>query len=165
MYLKGKTPKVAYSPVATPYGTFTLCHNEKEVLEFYFPKKFRVPVKLKRTRFSNRIESRLKELFIGKKPLPRIPVKLEGSAFEIKVLKEIRKIPYGKTKTYSDISKKANSPKSARAVGNVCRKNRVPIFIPCHRVVTKNAGIGNYSSGKNWKKLLLDIEKGIEITT
>ncbi|MCK4947215.1 MAG: methylated-DNA--[protein]-cysteine S-methyltransferase [Candidatus Aureabacteria bacterium] len=163
MYLKGKTPKVIYSPVATPFGIFTLCHNEKEVLEFCFPEKFRIPINLKRTRFSNRIESRLKSMFLHGKPLPRIPVKLEGSAFELKVLKEIRKIPHGKTKTYSDISTRTNFPKSARAVGNVCGKNRMPIFIPCHRVVTKNAGIGNYSSGKKWKKLLLDIEKKHEM--
>ena len=78
--------------------------------------------------------------------------------FEISVLKETRKIPYGKTKTYSDIAKAIGKPKAARAVGNALGKNRTPILIPCHRVIKSDGGLGGFSMGLKWKKKLLEQE-------
>ncbi len=51
-------------------------------------------------------------------------------------------------------------PKGARAVGNACGKNPIPIIIPCHRVVAGNGGLGGYTGGIGIKKKLLRIEKG-----
>ena len=79
--------------------------------------------------------------------------------FEISVLKETRKIPYGKTKTYSDIAKAIGKPKAARAVGNALGKNRTPILIPCHRVIKSDGSLGGFSMGLEWKRRLLKLER------
>ena len=79
--------------------------------------------------------------------------------FEISVLRETQKIPYGKTKTYSDIAKAIGKPKAARAVGNALRKNRAPILIPCHRVIKSDGTLGGFSMGLELKKKLLALER------
>ena len=79
--------------------------------------------------------------------------------FEISVLEETRKIPYGKTKTYSDIAKAIGKPKAARAIGNALRKNRTPILIPCHRVIKSDGRLGGFSMGLEWKRKLLKLER------
>jgi len=84
-------------------------------------------------------------------------LKLEGTEFEIKVWKEIIKIPRGSIKTYKEIACDLNRPKSARAVANACGKNpHVPI-IPCHRVIRSDGFLGGYSGkgGIEMKKQLL----------
>jgi len=78
--------------------------------------------------------------------------------FEVSVLKETRKIPYGETRTYSDIAKAIGKPKAARAVGNALRKNRTPILIPCHRIIKSDSSPGGFSMGLEWKKKLLELE-------
>jgi len=72
----------------------------------------------------------------------KVDVKLNVTPFQLKVLKQLELIPYGKTKTYGEIAKKLKT--SPRAVGNACRNNPVPIIIPCHRVISAN-GMGGYS--------------------
>jgi len=72
----------------------------------------------------------------------KIDVKLDVTPFQEKVLNQLVLIPYGETKTYGEIAKKLKT--SPRAVGNACRRNPVPIVIPCHRVVASK-GLGGYS--------------------
>ncbi len=76
-----------------------------------------------------------------------------GTAFQQSVLKALRQIPYGCTQTYGDIAKKLNT--SPRAVGNACRRNPIPIIIPCHRVVAAN-GLGGYDGAT--EGVLLDMK-------
>ena len=71
-----------------------------------------------------------------------IPCMIEGTSFQKKVWNELVKIPAGKVVSYGALAKKLGT--SARAVGNACRKNPVPVVIPCHRVVSAT-GIGGYS--------------------
>jgi O-6-methylguanine DNA methyltransferase len=84
--------------------------------------------------------------------------KLIGTKFEKQVWREIIKIPYGTTKTYSEIAVAINKPKSYRAVANACGKNKLCLFVPCHRVTGKN-NIGGYKWNIQRKKLLLEFEK------
>ena len=87
-------------------------------------------------------------------------MKLIGTSFQIKVGKEIIKIPKGKTKTYKEIAINIGHPNSARAVANACGKNPYPGTIPCHRVVRSDGKIGGYSGpgGVTQKKRLLQEE-------
>ena len=87
-------------------------------------------------------------------------MKLIGTSFQIKVWKEIVKIPKGKTKTYKEIAINIGHPNSARAVANACGKNPYPGTIPCHRVVRSDGKIGGYSGpgGVTQKKRLLQEE-------
>ena len=76
----------------------------------------------------------------------KVDVLLNVTPFQGQVLKQLQKIPYGETRTYGEIAKILKT--SARAVGNACRKNPVPIIIPCHRVVAAS-GIGGYDGAKS----------------
>ncbi|OCX42246.1 cysteine methyltransferase [Campylobacter ornithocola] len=85
------------------------------------------------------------------------PLSIHGSEFEQKVYKALTKIPYGQTKTYQEIAIFINHPKAFRAVGNANSKNKLAIFIPCHRVVAKNH-LGGYNGGLDIKIKLLQLE-------
>ena len=88
-------------------------------------------------------------------------MKLEGTEFQIKVWKEISKIPYGETRTYKDLAVAIGRPNSSRAVANACGKNPYAPIIPCHRVVRSDGKLGGYSGdgGIATKKRLLEEEK------
>jgi methylated-DNA-[protein]-cysteine S-methyltransferase len=71
-----------------------------------------------------------------------VKLRLQGTAFQQSVWCELQKIPFGKVKTYGELAKILNT--SARAVGNACRRNPVPLIVPCHRIVAAT-GIGGYA--------------------
>ena len=85
---------------------------------------------------------------------------LKGTEFQIKVWKELSKIPKGEVRTYKQIAKSIGKPRSSRAVANACAKNPYPIVIPCHRVIRSDGLIGGYSGhgGIKRKKELLQKE-------
>lgn len=90
------------------------------------------------------------------------PILLDGlKPFTISVLTACRKIPHGQTNSYSELAKKINKSKAARAVGNALAQNPLPLIIPCHRVVRLNGSYGNFSAigGKKLKQKLLKLEK------
>jgi len=82
------------------------------------------------------------------------------TAFQKRVLDSTRKIPYGKTLSYAELADKAGSPQAARAVGNVMASNRVPILVPCHRVVASDGKLGGFSApqGTDLKRRMLEME-------
>ena len=81
--------------------------------------------------------------------------------FRTRVLEATRRIAYGRTLTYAQLAEKVGCPRGARAVGNVMASNRVPILIPCHRVVAR-CGLGGFSApqGVSLKDLMLRMERG-----
>ena len=80
--------------------------------------------------------------------------------FEKKVLRALSQVPPGKVVSYGELARGAGFPGAARAVGSVMRKNRLPIILPCHRVLRAGGSLGNYSQGLSWKKRLLALEAG-----
>ena len=86
--------------------------------------------------------------------------RLVGTKFQIKVWKEISKIPIGEIRTYKEIACKIGKPKSYRAVANACAQNRHLIVIPCHRVIRSDGKVGKYNGkeGEKRKKKLLKKE-------
>ena len=92
----------------------------------------------------------------------RLPLKLGGTAFQQRVWRALQRIPAGRTLSYGVLAKKLDT--SARAVGNACRANPVPIIVPCHRVVASN-GVGGFMGKRagaplNLKHWLLAHERG-----
>jgi methylated-DNA-[protein]-cysteine S-methyltransferase len=83
------------------------------------------------------------------------------SVFQRRVLEECRKIPFGTTLSYGQLAARAGSARAYRAVGNCMAGNKIPIIIPCHRVVQSSGGLGSYSApgGVRMKKRLLSMEK------
>ena len=99
------------------------------------------------TRLGKEVQSQLIAYFDQKLKKFDIPVHIEGSEFSLKVFKEMSNIPYGKTKSYKQVAEKIKQPKSARAVGRVSGSNKIPIIIPCHRIVGSNGELVGYSGG------------------
>lgn len=98
------------------------------------------------------------KLYFDKK-LKKFSVALDinGTEFEKSVYSELQKIEYGKTKSYKDIAKSIGNEKAYRAIGNANGKNKIPIILPCHRVLAAN-GLGGYSGGIDKKIFLLNLE-------
>ncbi len=84
----------------------------------------------------------------------------ELTTFQRDVLEATRRIPYGETRTYAALAEEAGHPRAARAVGNVMARNRVPIIVPCHRVVASGGKWGGFSApqGVSLKRRILDME-------
>ena len=85
---------------------------------------------------------------------------MQGTPFQKKVWNELKKIPFGATRSYTEIAIAIGHPNSARAVANACGKNPCPIKIPCHRVIRSDGSLGGYSAegGRNAKEKLLQLE-------
>lgn len=105
------------------------------------------------------IMSELDGYFSGLNKEFTIQTEPEGTEFQKMVWKSISEIPYGETRTYSEIARDIGRPKSARAVGGACNKNPIPIIIPCHRVVGAKGKLTGYAGGIELKKKLLELEK------
>lgn len=96
----------------------------------------------------------------GHAPRLNLPLDLKASAFQLKVWEALKAIPYGTTRTYSEVARAVGQPKAARAVGHACATNPVAVIIPCHRVVQTGGGLGGYGWGLKRKRILLDAERG-----
>ena len=82
-----------------------------------------------------------------------------GTAFQQAVWKALCEIPYGQTKSYSDVANHINKPAAVRAVGAAIGKNPILITVPCHRVVGKNGSLTGFRGGLEMKKQLLELEQ------
>ena len=100
----------------------------------------------------------LAEYFAGERREFTVPLAPEGTAFQRSVWDELRRIPYGETASYKDVSTRLGKPDAAIAVGQANRKNPIPIIIPCHRVIGANGRMVGYTGGMHIKKALLAIE-------
>jgi methylated-DNA-[protein]-cysteine S-methyltransferase len=80
------------------------------------------------------------------------------SGLQQQVLRAVADIPFGALKTYGDIAEAVGRPGACRFVGNTMAKNPFPIFVPCHRVVRRNGGIGGFGGGPDLKTRLIAFE-------
>src|SRR5687768_9715662 len=87
-----------------------------------------------------------------------IPVDVRGTAFQERVWQELRKIPPGETRSYTEIAAAAGNPNAVRAAGSANGANHVPVLIPCHCVVRSDGSLGGYAYGLEIKKKLLERE-------
>ena len=108
----------------------------------------------------------LAEYFAGERTEFDLPLKPTGTAFQLRVLEELRKIPYGTTCSYSDIAERIGRPKAVRAVGAANGRNPIPIIIPCHRVIGAGGDLTGFGGGLAAKEALLKLEfdtRGFEL--
>ncbi|PQO35270.1 cysteine methyltransferase [Blastopirellula marina] len=93
----------------------------------------------------------------------KVPTDLShGTPFQQKIWEACQRIPYGEVVTYGELARLAGRPGAARAVGTAMSQNRIPLIIPCHRVISAGNKIGGFTSpqGISLKKRLLDLEAG-----
>lgn len=105
------------------------------------------------------LDEQLDRYFDGKDPHFSVQMELHGTEFQKKVWQACATIPFGETRSYSDIAHMIGNPKATRAVGSALGKNPIPIIIPCHRVLRANGELGGFAGGLEVKQKLLKIEK------
>ncbi|MBF2398796.1 methylated-DNA--[protein]-cysteine S-methyltransferase [Listeria marthii] len=88
-----------------------------------------------------------------------VPIDLAATPLQLEVFNALQAIPYGETRTYTEIAEQINRPKAVRAVGTAIGKNPLLLVIPCHRVIGKNGKLTGYSGGIAMKEALLTLEK------
>ncbi len=103
----------------------------------------------------------LNRYFSGKLAQFTCPIDLLGTPFQIRVWKELMKIPYGSTMTYKHLARRVSAPNATQAVGRANSSNPLPIIVPCHRVLGTNGALVGYSCGVKTKELLLRLEGAI----
>jgi len=91
----------------------------------------------------------------GKEPHLDLPTDVQATAFQRRVWEELRKIPYGATRTYSEVARAIGRPKAVRAVARACSTNPTSVVVPCHRVVREDGNPAGYRWGAERKRALL----------
>ncbi|WP_200089241.1 methylated-DNA--[protein]-cysteine S-methyltransferase [Salicibibacter cibi] len=104
------------------------------------------------------IRQQFQEYVGGERKDFELPFELEGTFFQKQSWKALQAIPYGETKSYSEIARLINRPQAIRAVGHANSINPFPIIFPCHRVIGKSKSLTGYAGGLEMKKQLLRIE-------
>lgn len=101
----------------------------------------------------------LEEYFSGYRREFQLPLSLKGTGFRRKVWEKLCEIPYGESRSYSELAAAVGNPRACRAVGMANHDNPVMVVVPCHRVLGKDASLTGYAGGLEMKKALLDLEK------
>lgn len=103
----------------------------------------------------------LRQYLQGMRKELKFPLDLRGTSFQLQVWHALSKIPYGQTRSYSEIAQLIRKPSSARAVGAAIGANPILIIVPCHRVIGKNGALTGYRGGLQMKTNLLQLEHAL----
>ena len=95
----------------------------------------------------------------GRLPHLNLPIDVQATAFQRRVWQELLAIPYGDTRSYSEVARALGQPTAARAVARACATNPVAVLIPCHRVLREGGALGGYRWGLERKKAMLEQER------
>ncbi len=146
---------------ATEKGVCSVCIGDEDtLLEKAFQKEYPM-ADIRRdsdgTPLYNWVEVLVRHLN-GQQPHLDLPLDVQATAFQWRVWQVLQAIPYGETRSYSQIAQTIGQPTAARAVANACATNPVAIAVPCHRVVRENGKTGGYRWGETRKQQLLKKE-------
>jgi methylated-DNA-[protein]-cysteine S-methyltransferase len=101
----------------------------------------------------------LDDYFGGRRTVFDLALDMRGlPEFTLRVLSELARVPYGQTATYGELAERAGNPRASRAVGTVMNRNRIPIVLPCHRIVGSSGELVGYGGGLDRKERLLRLE-------
>lgn len=162
--------KQIYSEYNSPLGKIYIVLNEKGICRVDFGEESFELFKARTENLSEdeygcrHVIQQLGEYFKGKRKKFTIPLSIQGTMFQQEVWQALISIPYGDTKSYGEVGKIIGKPKGAQAIGQANKANKIPIFIPCHRVISRNGNIGGYMGKTNGKEIdikqfLLNLER------
>lgn len=100
----------------------------------------------------------LREYFEGERRIFQVPLDLRGTAFQLRVWRELAKIPYGFTASYGEIALRVRNARAGQAVGRAVGANPVPIIVPCHRIIGHDGALVGFGGGLPTKEKLLELE-------
>lgn len=151
-----------YCYLTTPIGELLLAGDDDALCLVGFPEgKLRYEPEPGWTRNEKPFaaaRAQLGEYFAGTRKHFDLPLKLNGTEFQLRVLQELQRIPYGETTSYGDIAQRIGRPKAVRAVGAANGRNPIPIIVPCHRVIGSNGSLTGFGGGLGAKRALLQLE-------
>jgi methylated-DNA-[protein]-cysteine S-methyltransferase len=161
---------VAYTAADSPFGTLLLARTPRGLVRVGLPNQdpdelladlaTRVsPRVLEAPAQLDEVRRELDLYFDGK--LDRFDLPLDwqlSEGFQLAVQRRIAKIPYGETRTYTEMAKKAGNERAVRAAGTACGRNPIPLVVPCHRVLRTSGALGGYGGGLPMKRALLELE-------
>lgn len=101
----------------------------------------------------------LREYFAGKRQAFDLPLDPRGTPFQLRVWRALADIPYGTVISYKELARRVDRPRGFQAVGQANRRNPLPIFLPCHRVVGTDGSLTGYAGGLEVKEFLLERER------
>ncbi|OOM70587.1 bifunctional transcriptional activator/DNA repair enzyme Ada [Clostridium puniceum] len=165
VYRKQQTPILSssdeyYYIYDTKLGQLTIACNEDAVISVRFgDNTTNYAGEYKRTELIDRTILEIREYIGGSRKFFDIPLAPKGTDFQISVWDALRTIPYGETRSYSQVAEVIGSPKASRAVGMANNHNPIMLLIPCHRVVGKDGSLVGYAGGIERKKWLLELEQ------
>ncbi|WP_226567062.1 methylated-DNA--[protein]-cysteine S-methyltransferase [Bacillus stratosphericus] len=154
-----------YTVYSAPVGEIYILEKDGFIVEVMFDdepfmtKKQVAHLKKEDTSVLREAKKQLHEYFHGHRKVFDLPLKQSGSSFQEQVWEALSAIPYGESRSYADIAEEIGNPKAVRAIGQANRRNALPIFIPCHRVIGKDRSLTGYAGTKtDMKAVLLELE-------
>jgi methylated-DNA-[protein]-cysteine S-methyltransferase len=161
---------VAYATADSPFGPLLLAQTSRglvrvglpnqdsdelliDLAERVSPRVLEAPAEL------DEVRRELDLYFAGK--LDRFDLPLDwrlSGGFRRRVLRAIDRIPYGQTRTYTEMARRAGNERAVRAAGSACGSNPIPLVVPCHRVLRTGGALGGYGGGLPMKQALLELE-------
>jgi methylated-DNA-[protein]-cysteine S-methyltransferase len=146
----------------SPLGPLTIAAARGGIRNLFFPGRARnFAERDRRPGLLDNAVQQLEEYFGGERQRFELELEIGGSAFQRSVWRELLRIPYGTTASYSEIANRIGRPGEAREVGGAIGRTPVPIVIPCHRVVAADGALTGYGGGLHRKEALLDLERRI----
>ena len=161
---------VAYTEVDTPVGRLLLAATPRGLVRITFPvestemalEQLASTISPRVLESPERLDDVRRELdlyFDGRLRDFDLPLDWQLTrGFYRKVLRATARIPYGKTRSYTEMAKRAGSPRAVRATGTALGSNPLPIVVPCHRVLRSGGALGGYGGGLDVKQSLLELE-------
>jgi methylated-DNA-[protein]-cysteine S-methyltransferase len=161
---------VAYATADSPFGTLLLAKTPRGLVRLGLPgEDVEAIVADLAGRISPRVlqdparldEERreLDDYFAGRHAF-ELPIDWQLSGgFLLRARQGIAAIPYGETRTYTDLARAAGNERAVRAAGSACSRNPIPLVVPCHRVLRSDGSLGGYAGGLEMKERLLELEQ------
>ncbi len=160
---------VGFDIVDSPVGELLVAASDRGVASIWFDPdpdehldrlaRIAGPRVLRSPRSVDDARRELDEYFAGRRRAFDLALDLRTlPPFTVSVLGELARVPYGETTTYGALARRVGRPNAARAVGTVMNRNRIPIVLPCHRVVGSTGDLTGYAGGLDRKRTLLELE-------
>jgi len=156
--------KLAYKLVASPIGMLKLVASTKGLVAILWendkPRRVRLAGEVEEALHPVlvRTEIELSEYFEGKRDKFSVPLDMRGTTFQKQVWQALLAIPFGETRTYSNLANRLGNPAATRAVGAANGRNPIAIVVPCHRVIGATGSLTGFAGGLQAKAHLLNLE-------
>jgi methylated-DNA-[protein]-cysteine S-methyltransferase len=145
---------------STYLGELGVAEMESRITYVYLPgERPTEPTVEEENTLLNEAAEQIKAYLAGQRRTFDLPLAPEGSPFSLMVWNALLEIPYAEVRSYSSIATAVGRPGGARAVGQACNANPIPLIIPCHRVIGSGGRLTGYAGGVEIKESLLELER------